>query len=237
MTFTTAIQDTRGVPEVTAAWTASHRDEVRLIDVREPHELDGPLGSVDGAENIPLSRLLKDASLDTSGPLVFLCRSGRRSALAVRELRAHGVTEVASVQGGMLAWNTDVLGRTDIAADERTANARTLREAIHGTNGLPEVNAQWVADHLGRFRLIDVREPRELQSDGAILHAENLPLQSFLAAASQGRFESDEPLVILCRSGGRSGQVVQALVGAGFTNVASMEGGMFGWRARGLPVA
>lgn len=237
MTLADAIKQTSGDPEVSATWVANNLDGVRLIDVREPHELAGPLGNVDAAENKPLEKLLKDAALDTSKPIVLLCRSGRRSALGARELKARGVEEVASVEGGMLAWNTDVLGKSSIVEEEKTSNANNLREATYNTNGVPEVNAQWVHDNLGRFRLIDVREPYELKSAGAVLQAVNVPLQSFMAQASEGKYEKDQPLVIMCMSGGRSGRVTQALVGAGFNNVASMEGGMFGWRARGFPVA
>ena len=101
---------------------------------------------------------------------------------------------------------------------------------------MAEVSAEWVHDNLGRFQLCDVREPHELQSNGAIAQAVNIPMQRFIQGASAGEFERDQPMVIMCQSGGRSGRVTQALVGAGFSNVASMEGGMFGWRARGYPV-
>ena len=79
----TATFDTAGYPEVTAAWLAQNRAAVRLIDVREPHELAGPLGHIEGAENIPLLSLLGQASsVPKEQPLVLVCRSGNRSALA-----------------------------------------------------------------------------------------------------------------------------------------------------------
>ena len=232
----TAIHHKNGEPEVAATWVAAHLGAFRLIDVREPHELSGPLGRVEAAENIPLLRLLSDPTIDASEPLVLLCRSGRRSTLAVRELRGKGVELAASVEGGMLAWNAQVWDKHDIHIEEKYANASNLKQATYHTNGIPEVSAEWVSSNLGRFQLIDVRQPHELASNGAVAQAVNVPLEAFMQRAARGEWERDAPLVIMCQSGGRSGRVTQALVGAGFTNVASMEGGIFGWRARGFPV-
>jgi rhodanese-related sulfurtransferase len=145
------------------------------------------------------------------------------------------VRTVASVEGGMLAWNVDVLDKTAIVAEERTENVEKLSEAVSHTNGLPEVSAQWVHDNVGRFRLFDVREAAELSRDGRVAQSEHLPMAAFMATATD--LDREAPIVVMCASGGRSGGVVQALVAAGFAAAASMEGGMFGWRAQGLPAA
>ena len=221
-------------PEVPATWVFEHRDDVLLIDVREPHELTGPLGRIDAALNVPLLQLLASASrYRGKGNVVLVCRSGRRSGEAARALRDAGVESVASVEGGMIAWNAEVLGNTTILRDEKAANTHNLREAVSRTNGLPEVSARWVAENLGFFRLIDVREPNELARDGKVAQAESLPMQTFLDGAQ--RLDREAPLVVMCASGGRSGRVVRALEAAGFASVASLEGGMFGWKATGLP--
>ena len=230
-----AIHHENGEPEVRATWVAENLGRFRLVDVREPHELEGPLGRVEEAENIPLLRLLADPTADGSVPLVLLCRSGRRSSLAARELAGKGFDVVASVEGGMLAWNSQVWDKHDITLEEKYANATNLESATYHTNGIPEVDAEWVHGNLGRFRLIDVREPRELTANGAVPQAVNVPMGQFMERAAEGEWERDTPLVIMCQSGGRSGRVTNALVGAGFTKIASMEGGMFGWRARGYP--
>lgn len=225
-----------GTYEVDATWVAAHRGTFRLVDVREPHELEGPLGHIDGVENVPLLELLAQAPhLDVEQPLVLVCRSGRRSAEAAERLRRAGVQTVATVEGGMLAYNLDVLGKHTIAYDEKELNTTNLREAIHRTNGLPEVSARWVARNVGRFRLVDVREPDELAAHGKVAQAESLPLATFMDRA-QG-LDRGAPLVVMCASGGRSGRVIRALESAGFGAVASLEGGMFGWKAAGLPVS
>lgn len=225
-----------GDGEVPARWAAKHRDEFHLVDVREPHELEGPLGRIEGVENVPLLHLMGTVgTFPPDVPVVLVCRSGRRSAMAADALKRAGVKTVASIEGGMLAWNLEVEGRTSVLEDERHANVDNLADAIYRTNGLPEVSAQWVQKNLGRFRLFDIRESAELTEFGRVAQCEHVPMQTFLSEA--GKFERDAPIVVMCASGGRSGRVVRALESAGFSAVASMEGGMFGWRAQGLPAA
>ena len=73
-----------------------------LVDVREPHEyeichLDGkllPLGSLAGRLD----------ELDRSAHIVVHCRSGGRSANAVKLMRGAGFMNVWNVNGGILAW-------------------------------------------------------------------------------------------------------------------------------------
>ncbi len=234
--LSSAITTANGEPEVAAPWVREHLGAFRFIDVREPHELEGPLGHVDGVENVPLLEVLAGCeSCDRDVPVVLICRSGRRSALAARELMRAGVKHVASVEGGMIAWNLHVDGKATIVQDEKTANANNLADAVFNINGIPEVGAAWVRANFGRFKLIDVRNPDELRMVGHIPQAENIPLPEFMHAASS--WERDQPLVIMCASGGRSSRAVGALLASGFTNVASLEGGMFGWRGAGLPHA
>ncbi|MBL9014344.1 MAG: MBL fold metallo-hydrolase [Myxococcales bacterium] len=99
--------------------------------------------------------------------------------------------------------------------------------------GVPEVSPEWVAAHLGAVTVVDVREPEELRGElGAIGVAEAIPLRALpgpLEAAAR-----DRPLVLVCRSGGRSGKGALQLAALGFKHVASMRGGMTAWRARDL---
>lgn len=227
------IDEHNGEYEVPAVWVKKYQDAVRFIDVREPHELDGPLGKAEGVENIPLLILLsQSASLDPEVPLVLICRSGRRSGEAARQLRHYGLA-AASVEGGMIAWNSEVLGRTNVLSAELSANTAVLADAVRRTNGLPEVSPRWTSAHIGGFRFIDVRENDELVRDGKAAQSEHIPLGKFMEVA-QG-FDRDQPMVVMCKSGGRSGRAVRALEAAGFSSVASMEGGILGWRASGLP--
>lgn len=95
-----------GIPEVAPEWVALHGREVRLVDVREPDELVGELGHIDGAEPLPLAQVpgpLEAAPREY--PIVFVCRSGGRSGKAALSLARLGFEQVASMRGGMRAWN------------------------------------------------------------------------------------------------------------------------------------
>jgi len=95
-----------GVPEVAPEWVAAHGQKVRLIDVREPHEIAGELGYIPGAEPLPLAQLPGPLTLaPRDHPIVFVCHSGGRSGKAALSLATLGFGKVASMSGGMLAWN------------------------------------------------------------------------------------------------------------------------------------
>lgn len=77
--------------------------DVLLIDVREPREYQQR--HIPHAQLMPLSTIAQQGqSLPTDRPIVLICRVGRRSRLAASILQDMGYTEVAQLQGGMLAW-------------------------------------------------------------------------------------------------------------------------------------
>jgi sulfur dioxygenase len=95
-----------GIPEVAPEWVAAHRDELRLIDVREPDELTGELGHIPGVEPMPLAQVPGPlATAPGDRPIVFVCRSGGRSGKAALAIIELGFAQVASMRGGMIAWN------------------------------------------------------------------------------------------------------------------------------------
>jgi molybdopterin/thiamine biosynthesis adenylyltransferase/rhodanese-related sulfurtransferase len=80
---------------------------VDLIDVREPHEWD--IARIPGARLIPLGEFpAAIPTLDRSREIVVQCRSGVRSAKAVRQLQEAGFTRVRNLTGGILGWSDDV---------------------------------------------------------------------------------------------------------------------------------
>jgi sulfur dioxygenase len=96
-----------GVPEISAEWLHGQRPaDALLLDVREPDEYRGELGHVSGATLVPLATLGTAArSLPRDRPIVAICRSGGRSGRAALDLAAAGFARVASLRGGMVAWN------------------------------------------------------------------------------------------------------------------------------------
>src|SRR5215831_1390559 len=89
----------------------------------------------------------------------------------------------------------------------------------------------------GQIDLLDVRTPVEFRELHAA-HARNLPLDRLdPVAVMQTRSGSkEEPLYVICRSGGRGRQACERFLAAGFTNVVNVEGGTLAWAECGLPV-
>ena len=101
--------------------------------------------------------------------------------------------------------------------------------------GIPEVTVRWVSNNIDRVRLVDVREPAELIGAlGKIEDAESVPLGSVGYALDE--WDKGAPIVLVCRSGGRSARAAQYLEQSGFRYVASMDGGMLTWNEQGLPL-
>ncbi len=85
-------------------------------------------------------------------------------------------------------------------------------------------------------RLVDVREPGEFDAElGHIPGAELVPLATLEGAASA--WDRGALLMMVCRSGARSGRAALALVRQGFQRVINLEGGMVAYNAAGLPGA
>ena len=78
-------------------------ERVQLVDVREPHEFGA--GHLAGAVSIPLGTLERRLpELAREATIVFVCRSGARSAQAAALAARQGVPRAANLEGGLLAW-------------------------------------------------------------------------------------------------------------------------------------
>jgi len=105
---------------------------------------------------------------------------------------------------------------------------------------------------------LDVRSVAEF-AEGHAPGAFNIPLLDFVAGEGLkpntnflgevvAAFDLESPLVVACKSGGRSARAAAILVESGFTNVVDMRGGFYGevdqtgvvscpgWAQRGLRV-
>jgi adenylyltransferase/sulfurtransferase len=82
-------------------------NHLRLIDVREPHELE--ISRIPNATNIPLGQLAARLSeLDSAEDMVLFCKSGARSARALELLTSAGFKKVKNLKGGINAWAREV---------------------------------------------------------------------------------------------------------------------------------
>jgi len=101
-----------------------------------------------------------------------------------------------------------------LPAEVSTAEALALRES-------------------GAF-ILDVRQPDEWAS-GHIPDATLIPLGDLASRIAE--VPKDRQVVVVCRSGNRSAQGRDILLGADYPSVTSMAGGMKDWAAAGYPTA
>jgi sulfur-carrier protein adenylyltransferase/sulfurtransferase len=82
-------------------------NHIRLVDVREPHELE--ISQLEGATLIPLGQMAARLSeLDSAEEIVLFCKAGTRSARALELLLSAGFRKVKNLKGGINAWAREV---------------------------------------------------------------------------------------------------------------------------------
>ena len=100
------------VPEVTVQYLKALRDADAapfVLDVRKPFEDE--IASLGADQLIPHDELefrLSELKVDRDADIIVHCRSGVRSAKAVRVLHAAGFERAVNLAGGILAWGRDV---------------------------------------------------------------------------------------------------------------------------------
>jgi sulfur-carrier protein adenylyltransferase/sulfurtransferase len=97
------------VPEITVQELEGrlrNGSKVSVLDVREPHEYE--VANI-GARLIPLAELPERlVELDRDETLAVHCKSGGRSARAVKLLKEAGFENVYNVRGGIDAWSEEI---------------------------------------------------------------------------------------------------------------------------------
>lgn len=89
--------------DVSATRAALDDPNVQIIDCREQDEWDAV--HVPGTILMPLGMIgQRLGELDKGRPVIIVCRSGRRSLIAARQMAQIGFADVKSMQGGLIAW-------------------------------------------------------------------------------------------------------------------------------------
>jgi rhodanese-related sulfurtransferase len=87
---------------------AAHLQGITILDVRGPEEVQGPDGHISGSLNIPLPELeQRRAEIPSGKPVVVVCHSGSRSALATQQLLKEGLADIANLRGGLSRWSDE----------------------------------------------------------------------------------------------------------------------------------
>jgi glyoxylase-like metal-dependent hydrolase (beta-lactamase superfamily II)/rhodanese-related sulfurtransferase len=97
-----------GLPELPPDWVAEHRSELAILDVRSAEEFEGPDGRIADSQWIPLPELdERSGEIPMGQPVVVVCHSGSRSALATQKLLKAGRDQVANLRGGLRIWGDE----------------------------------------------------------------------------------------------------------------------------------
>lgn len=75
-----------------------------LVDIRDAAAYNA--GHIPQARNIPVAEFEKKAAnLPKNKPVILVCDLGRSAVGAAKKLRALGLSEVTTLEGGMRAWS------------------------------------------------------------------------------------------------------------------------------------
>jgi rhodanese-related sulfurtransferase len=87
---------------------------------------------------------------------------------------------------------------------------------------------------IGTAQLIDVRTPEEHQAS-TIPGSQNINVLERDFAEKVKNLDKNQPVMVYCRRGGRSGKAADILEAMGFTEIYDLHGGMSAWEGKKLP--
>jgi rhodanese-related sulfurtransferase len=222
-----------------------------LLDVREAAEVEKD-GFIEGSVNIPVREVLNnlDKLPGVDEPIVVTCASGHRGALVFAALKLLGYSDVRNLNGGLNAWKKAelpvVTGSMPVAPAAISTAIIADQELFDTLNGflttLPEGFLNLKADGLNEkltegapLTIIDLRTEAELDREGYIEGAVNIPFQELFTSLDELPAK-DKPIVVYCAGGQRSAMALEGLTLLGYTNVINLGGGYNGWKNAGMPV-
>ena len=80
------------------------------------------------------------------------------------------------------------------------------------------------------YTLVDVRTPEEFEQ-GALPNAVNISVTALDFPFEINQLDKDEPILIYCKSGGRSARAAIAMKTLGFSKIYELDGGYLSWEA------
>lgn len=85
---------------------------------------------------------------------------------------------------------------------------------------------------LEKAQFVDIRTPEEY-AEGYIEGFENIDYLSDSFQWDIEKLDKTKPIILYCRSGGRSGKCAALLLEKGFKEIYDLEGGIIKWKAQG----
>lgn len=122
--------------------------------------------------------------------------------------------------------NPTVTELIDYEAFCGTVSSDVQETAADATITAPELKA--MMDRGENFYLVDVREPHEYDIVN-IPGAELIPKDQITSGEALSKLPQDKPVVLHCKTGGRSAEALAALKDAGFSDAKHVQGGVTAW--------
>lgn len=83
--------------------------------------------------------------------------------------------------------------------------------------------------------IIDLRDPGDYKA-GHALNARNIPLTRLGEQADKITSKKAQPIIVYCKTGTQSVSARQTLENAGYAQVYSLKGGLYGWQESNMPM-
>lgn len=83
--------------------------------------------------------------------------------------------------------------------------------------------------------VLDIRPKKEFAT-GHITNAKHIPVAELDKRITELDKHKQKPIIVVCNMGQTAGMASKKLLGAGFTHVVRLSGGMTEWKAQSLPL-
>lgn len=127
----------------------------------------------------------------------------------------------ASASGGKMTLQCGVQRVAQPTDASKSISPQELNTMLHNNSNLT---------------LLDVREPMELMTTGAIEGVQNISVRLLKNRTNELPLDKSRPIVTVCASGARSMEAAHLLQQLGYSNVMSLVGGTTAWIKNGFPV-
>jgi hydroxyacylglutathione hydrolase len=182
--------------------SGKEKDKVLIIDVRSPEEYKA--GHVQHAINMNVDGF-KDRISEIEDlkefPIITICNSGKKSGQVADILVNAGFKDVTNAEG-VKDFQYDLVKYDDV------------RGAAF----------QKLIDENKDIVLVDVRPAKQVQEEGMIKGAINVPFDA--VEANLDKLPKDKTIALYCNTGTKSAEVAKQLEGLGYTNIVNSIDGV-----------
>ncbi|XP_026470803.1 uncharacterized protein LOC113375063 [Ctenocephalides felis] len=231
----------------------TEKPTVLLIDVREPDELK-QFGKIPTSINIPLStvsdvlqNMPKEEFQEKFGrpkpepdtEIIFHCKLGGRSAKALDQALQLGYKNARNYKGSFEDWS-----KRNAGACKGQSTCPNFNDTQHDTGRIATYEEIVDLPQKPEVLLIDVRQPEELEQEGKIPTAINIPLRELENALKnmspeefKTKFGRDKPtfdteIIFSCRSGKRAKEAMETALGLCYKKSRYYEGSFLEWSSK-----